>query len=100
MPVGTSFHRAVNSDGTLSRIANWERLSEEERNAAQRRIVKRNAARLESLRQGGLVVGDRITLPGRTDDGAVIDVGIAALAAAAPPAASAAAGSGSCAAPT
>jgi hypothetical protein len=44
---------AVNSDGSLSRITNWHRLSEEERAATTRRVAVRNARRLEELRAAG-----------------------------------------------
>ena len=35
---------AVNTDGTLSRITNWDRMSSEEQAVAKRRISKRNGA--------------------------------------------------------
>ena len=35
----------VNGDGTMSRIANWDQLSEREQEATRRRITKRNAER-------------------------------------------------------
>ncbi|EIM22714.1 hypothetical protein WALSEDRAFT_63343 [Wallemia mellicola CBS 633.66] len=41
----------VNSDGTLSRINNWEGLSQIEKDKTLRLIVKRNRQRLESLKQ-------------------------------------------------
>ncbi|CEG01241.1 unnamed product [Ostreococcus tauri] len=40
----------VSEDGTLSRIGNWESLSEREREVAKRRIAKRNNERLAVLR--------------------------------------------------
>ena len=40
----------VNDDGSLSRISNWSKLTERERETTQRRIAKRNAERLERLR--------------------------------------------------
>jgi hypothetical protein len=40
----------VNDDGSLSRITNWSKLTEREREVTQRRIAKRNAERLERLR--------------------------------------------------
>jgi len=43
----------VNSDGTLSRITNWERMEESERNVAKRRISKRNVERLRAFRDKG-----------------------------------------------
>jgi hypothetical protein len=39
----------VNSDGTISRISNWHRLSEDEQKVALRRIGKRNRERLAVL---------------------------------------------------
>lgn len=46
----------VNTDGTLTRIANWAALSEPERQTALRRIAKRNRERrqrLEEEQEGG-----------------------------------------------
>ncbi|KAJ9478934.1 hypothetical protein PHBOTO_002426 [Pseudozyma hubeiensis] len=40
----------VNSDGTISRIANWQNMSEIERERSLRLLAKRNNARMESLR--------------------------------------------------
>ena len=40
----------VNNDGTMSRIANWEALSDGEKAVALRRIAKRNQERLEAIR--------------------------------------------------
>lgn len=40
----------MSEDGTLSRIGNWESLSEREREVAKRRIAKRNNERLAVLR--------------------------------------------------
>lgn len=51
---------AVNSDGTLSRISNWHRLSEHEQEVAIKRLAKRNAARLAELQSshsGGASTG-------------------------------------------
>lgn len=42
--------RAVNENGTLSRITNWDALSEREREVAKRRIAKRNKERLDALK--------------------------------------------------
>ena len=42
--------RAVNEDGTLSRIMNWSKMTDREREVTQRRIAKRNKDRLEKLR--------------------------------------------------
>ena len=39
----------VNTDGTLSRIANWAELSEHEQKVSLRRIAKRNVERLQAL---------------------------------------------------
>jgi len=43
----------VNTDGTLSRITNWARLTDEEQNATKRRIAKRNVERLKAFRDRG-----------------------------------------------
>ena len=40
----------VNIDGSLSRITNWDALSERERDVARRRVAKRNAERLAVLK--------------------------------------------------
>jgi hypothetical protein len=40
----------VSASGSLSRIANWEQMSEREREVARRRIAKRNKERLDALR--------------------------------------------------
>ncbi|GAC98521.1 hypothetical protein PHSY_006115 [Pseudozyma hubeiensis SY62] len=40
----------VNSDGTISRIANWQNMSEIEKARSLRLLAKRNNARMESLR--------------------------------------------------
>ena len=45
--------RAVNENGTLSRITNWDALSEREREVAKRRIAKRNKERLDALKASG-----------------------------------------------
>ncbi len=39
----------VNSDGTISRIANWVNLTDRERTVALRRIASRNKERVEKL---------------------------------------------------
>lgn len=41
----------VNTDGTMSRISNWDKMAEIERKATLRIIGKRNQARLEKLRK-------------------------------------------------
>ena len=41
----------VNSDGSLRRIANWQSLSEGEREVALRRVAKRNRERLAKLEE-------------------------------------------------
>lgn len=43
----------VNTDGTLTRIRNWGKMTEQERNTAMRRIARRNKLRQEQL--AGLV---------------------------------------------
>lgn len=43
----------VNTDGSLSRIANWDRMAEIEKRNTLRVIGKRNRARLEALRGKG-----------------------------------------------
>jgi len=40
----------VNENGSLSRITNWDALSEREREVAKRRIAKRNKERLAALK--------------------------------------------------
>lgn len=40
----------VNQDGTLSRIANWEQMTEIERRNTLRVLGKRNKLRLDSLK--------------------------------------------------
>lgn len=41
----------VNTDGTMSRISNWDKMAEIERKATLRIIGKRNQVRLEALRK-------------------------------------------------
>ena len=48
----------VNSDGTLSRIANWHDMTEQERRLTQRRIAKRNVERLREFRDKGELKGE------------------------------------------
>jgi len=43
----------VNSDGSLSRISNWDRMEESEKAVATRRIAKRNVERLRAFRDAG-----------------------------------------------
>jgi hypothetical protein len=43
----------VNADGSLSSIANWDEMTDREREATRRRIAKRNNARLEALKAAG-----------------------------------------------
>mmetsp|Transcript_26025 Transcript_26025/g.59106 ORF Transcript_26025/g.59106 Transcript_26025/m.59106 type:complete len:139 (-) Transcript_26025:167-583(-) len=43
----------VNTDGTLSRITNWDRMSSEEQAVAKRRISKRNVERLRQFHAAG-----------------------------------------------
>ena len=40
----------MSASGSLSRITNWEQMSEREREVARRRIAKRNKERLDALR--------------------------------------------------
>lgn len=40
----------VNSDGTISRIANWQNMSEIEKQRSLRLLAKRNNARIQSLK--------------------------------------------------
>ncbi|PWN53745.1 hypothetical protein IE53DRAFT_112630 [Violaceomyces palustris] len=40
----------VNSDGTISRIHNWDQLSEHERKTSLRLLAKRNKLRMDALR--------------------------------------------------
>ncbi|EST06003.1 hypothetical protein PSEUBRA_005058 [Kalmanozyma brasiliensis GHG001] len=42
----------VNSDGTISRISNWQNMSEIERERSLRLLAKRNNARMGALRAG------------------------------------------------
>lgn len=44
----------VNGDGTISRISNWDELSEREREVVLRRITKRNKERMEALAAAGI----------------------------------------------
>jgi len=46
----------VNTDGTLSRIANWEGMTEIERKTTLRVLGKRNKQRLEALNAAGVGV--------------------------------------------
>jgi hypothetical protein len=43
----------VNTDGTLSRITNWARMTKEEQDVTKRRIAKRNVERLKEFRDKG-----------------------------------------------
>ena len=43
----------VNTDGTLSRITNWDRMEEQERDVVKRRICKRNVERLRGFAASG-----------------------------------------------
>lgn len=42
----------VNSDGTISRISNWDNLSDIEKERSLRLLAKRNKARIEVLKEG------------------------------------------------
>ncbi|KAI3624933.1 hypothetical protein CBS14141_002354 [Malassezia furfur] len=41
----------VNSDGTLARLPNWDKMTPDEQERTVRILAKRNQARLEKLRQ-------------------------------------------------
>jgi len=41
---------AVNGDGSMSRISNWQQMTEVEQDTTYRRLRKRNQERLELLR--------------------------------------------------
>ena len=43
----------VNTDGTLSRITNWEHMEDSEREVVKRRICKRNVERLREFHAKG-----------------------------------------------
>ena len=58
----------VNSDGTLSRITNWERMDEREREVAKRRIAKRNIERLRGFRDRGELKDDLVKALDETPD--------------------------------
>lgn len=47
----------VNTDGTLSRIANWDGMTEIEKKTTLRVLGKRNKQRLEALKAAGVAVG-------------------------------------------
>lgn len=47
----------VNADGSLSRVANWDSMPEDERERTMRIVAKRNAKRLEALKAEGKDVG-------------------------------------------
>lgn len=47
----------VNTDGTLSRIANWDAMAEIEKKNTLRVLGKRNKQRLEALKAAGVNVG-------------------------------------------
>lgn len=46
----------VNTDGTLSRIANWDGMTEIEKKTTLRVLGKRNKQRLEALKAAGVGV--------------------------------------------
>mmetsp|Transcript_9633 Transcript_9633/g.13744 ORF Transcript_9633/g.13744 Transcript_9633/m.13744 type:complete len:190 (+) Transcript_9633:3-572(+) len=54
----------VNVDGTLSRIANWDEMTERERALTQRRISKRNVERLKEFRDQGELNSDVVSALG------------------------------------
>ncbi|KAL1525948.1 hypothetical protein AB1Y20_020774 [Prymnesium parvum] len=51
----------VNTDGTLSRVSNWEELSAQEQEATKRRISKRNVERLRAFRDAGELKGEVVS---------------------------------------
>jgi hypothetical protein len=48
----------VNQDGTMSRISNWDKMTEIEKKNTVRIIGKRNKQRLEALKAAGVEAGD------------------------------------------
>lgn len=44
------FFSSVNVDGTISRIANWDKMTDHEQRVAKKRIVSRNKERLDALK--------------------------------------------------
>jgi hypothetical protein len=48
----------VNQDGTMSRISNWDKMTEIEKKNTMRIIGKRNKQRLEALRAAGVEAGE------------------------------------------
>jgi hypothetical protein len=59
----------VNADGTLARIANWDDMTEHEREVTRRRISKRNIERLAVFRDRGDLKSDLVSAV-RTGTGA------------------------------
>ena len=62
----------VNSDGTLSRITNWDSMTDGEKETARRLLSKRNRRRLEGFREAGTLTPDLMSalrLVGAADDG-------------------------------
>jgi len=51
----------VNSDGSLSRISNWDRMDESDQQVAKRRIAKRNVERLRAFRDAGDLKEDLVS---------------------------------------
>ena len=51
----------VNADGTLARIANWEEMTDKERQLTKKRIAKRNVERLRALSEAGTLSGESVS---------------------------------------
>ena len=54
----------VNTDGTLSRITSWHRMTDDERRVAKRRIAKRNVERLKVFAERGELKRDLVSALG------------------------------------
>ena len=57
----------VNTDGTLSRITNWHRMSDEEQSVAKRKIAKRNVERLKVFAARGELKSELVSALGPND---------------------------------
>ncbi len=57
----------VNTDGTLSRITNWHRMSDEEQCVAKRKIAKRNVERLKVFAARGELKSELVSALGPND---------------------------------
>ena len=51
----------VNTDGTLSRITNWQAMTEDEKSTAKRLIAKRNVRRLQSFQDAGTLKAELVS---------------------------------------